>query len=145
MVNKLEMLMDLVKGDNSMQKKRIFDKNINFENYATFKECEILGDRKGVKFIMANNISYDVPLSLLKKWFKEPHYYFEKNKMKNFNPKAHKTSNKEKVLKVRRVLKNTALRIYLTDGAVYDVAWDVVLMACEPLYEHYRGVGILNS
>ena len=32
------------------------------------------------------------------------------------------------------------MRVYLDNGEIYDVAWDMILMACEPAYEHFGGL-----
>ena len=46
----------------------------------------------------------------------------------------------EAVVKCRRVLSRTAVRIYLSNETAYDVPWDTVLMACEKKYEHFGGL-----
>lgn len=45
-----------------------------------------------------------------------------------------------RVLRVRRARKNQVVRATFTDGTKGDIAWDTVLMACEPRYEHYGGL-----
>lgn len=129
-----------------MNKKKsitIFDKNINFNNYATFKRSKILDNGTALKFIMACDVSYKVTLDCLLEWFDSPHYYWllERKKLVKFNRETHKLNKqKSKIIKIRRILKKTALRVYLNNCSIYDVAWDTVLMACESQYEHYGGI-----
>jgi hypothetical protein len=45
-----------------------------------------------------------------------------------------------RVLRTRTFSDGHSVRLYLTDGSECDIAWDTVLMACEPRYEHYGGL-----
>jgi hypothetical protein len=44
------------------------------------------------------------------------------------------------ILRVRTISDGHLARLYLSDGRRIDVAWDTILMACEPRYEHYGGL-----
>ena len=64
-----------------MKTDKITDKDISFDNYATFKKCEIFNNGKRLKFTMACGISYEVSLDYLLKWFKTPHYLCKNGKI----------------------------------------------------------------
>lgn len=127
-----------------MKTDKITDKDISFDNYATFKKCEIFNNGKRLKFTMACGISYEVSLDYLLKWFKTPHYLCKNGnilKWKISKKDDHRVRRKSiTVVKFRRVLSRTAVRIYLSNETVYDVPWDTVLMACEKKYEHFGGL-----
>ena len=116
----------------------IFDKNITLNDFASFQKCKILDEGKVIEFQMANGMSYKVQLSKIEKWFLIPSGYFDnsKAKLKKDCPGLHN----KKIVRIRRILRRSAIRIYLSDHSFYDVAWDAVLMACEPHYEHYGGI-----
>ena len=119
---------------------KIFDKDISFSNYATFKECRILDDGSAIRFIMDCGASYIVPLEYLLKWFSRPHYLYEDNKLKPWYNSKCKDSKPVKIVKCCPILRNGAMKVFLNDNSVYVVAWDTVLMACEKNYEHFGGL-----
>ncbi|MCD4780547.1 MAG: hypothetical protein K8S27_08385 [Candidatus Omnitrophica bacterium] len=122
-----------------MIKKKIYDKDINFSNYGSFKKTILSKDGISITFIFTCNDNYVVKISSLKKWFKSPHYILQEGKLINFNRRLHVVKDAKKIIKIRCILLRTAIRIYFDNNAVNDVCWDTVLMACEPRYEHYGG------
>ena len=54
-------------------------------------------------------------------------------------PILHKMRNPV-VLRTRRMIDGSIIRVYLSDGRVFEVPWDTVLMTCEPRYEHFGGL-----
>ena len=124
-----------------MATKKILDKNIDSSNYASFKNCLITHNGRQLVFVFACGASYDVPLEYILKWFSKPHYMVLNGKIKSWDDtKNTPVSQKAKVLKCRKVLHRTAIRIYLSNNTAYDVFWDTVLMACEKTYQHFGGL-----
>lgn len=72
---------------------------------------------------------YQIPLEYLLSWYDAPHHVETGS-----NP-----TDEVRIERSRRFSDNHLIRVSLSDGRKYDVAWDVVLMSCEPLYEHYGG------
>ena len=73
---------------------------------------------------------YRVPLDYLLRWYAEPPPHQE----------GVMAGGDVRVIRSRKISGGHLVRIYLSDGRQLDIAWDVVLMACEPLYEHYGGL-----
>ena len=123
-----------------INQKKIFDKDVSFSNYLRFKKCRLIKELQSVEFIYANGKKYQVPFSEIRKWFKRPHYYLRNGVRIKFGNQKYKVSKNPKPIRVRRILKGSGVRIYFNDKTACDVAWDTVLMACEPAYEHYGGL-----
>ncbi len=118
--------------------RKLLDRDIDSSNYATFKNCLITRNGRELEFVFACGMSYDVPLEYVLKWFSKPHYTVLNGKLKPWNGTKHiSISQRVKVIKCRRVLQRTAIRIYLNNNTAYDIVWDTVLMACEKLYQHF--------
>ena len=75
---------------------------------------------------------YEVPLDYILEWFLE-------FGVSNSQGTA-RSSSEVRIKRSRLVSEKRLARMYLSDGSSYDLAWDTVLMACEPLYEHYGGL-----
>jgi len=119
----------------------ILDKNIRTTNYASFQSCDISNDGKSVIFIMKCGDSYQVALDYFLKWFSNPHYLLSNNKMVEWGNEEYNFHNKDiSFVSCEPILSNTAIRIFLSNGAIYDVPWDTVLMTCEERYEHFGGL-----
>ena len=77
---------------------------------------------KAVRFIYPCGATYDVPILYLVQWFDTLPRHISK-------------------VRTTRVIFNRKLtRVYFNNGKSMDVAWDTVLMACEPEYEHFGGL-----
>lgn len=122
--------------------KKILDKNITLDDYATFKKCRISDDAKRITFILAAGATYDVPMEHFLQWHKHPHYLFKDGRSVQWHKGREYEKHKEpvKFVKWRRVLLRSAVRVYLSDNTAYDVSWDTVLMACEKNYEWFGGL-----
>jgi len=122
-------------------KARILNKNIGFNNYATFKRCRILDNGQAFRFVFACNEVYDVPLEYILTWFSGPTYIIKPGKAKGNKKQNIEEGFKKKnrMIHYRRTLSNGAIRIYFSNGNVYVVAWDTVLMASEIEYEWFGG------
>jgi hypothetical protein len=120
----------------------IKDKDINYGNYANFKKCDFLMHGTIIKFTMACDICYKVPIEYFLKWFSDPHYILCNGELVQWDETKcnKKILNKLVFISGEHILNNTAIRIYLNDNTVYDVSWDTVLMACERSYEHFGGL-----
>ena len=125
-----------------MKERRILDKNITANSYGTFKRCSLNNYGKQIMFTMVNGVCYNVPLDYFLQWFSMPHFVYQQNIWVKWNSSKHKSIiNKNiSIVKCRRVLSNTAIRVYLSNKTAYVVPWDTVLMACEKRYEHFGGL-----
>jgi hypothetical protein len=120
----------MTKGVRSkMHQEEIRDKTSEKQGYSRFCRSSVASDGRDVVFQYPSGVRYRVPLDYLLLWYDQPHRV------------RARSSRQGEVLVVssRRVSGDHLVRIYLSDGREYDVAWDVVLMSCEPLYEHYGG------
>lgn len=121
---------------------KIFDKNISFENFATFRRCQIIHHGLAVRFVFTCGALYDIPIEYLLQWAPHPHYAFIKGELKNWEEVGRSFDYREGIMavKCKRILSRTGVHIYFSDNAVYEIPWDTVLMACEPRYEHFGGL-----
>lgn len=120
---------------------KLLDKDVKISNYASFEKCDISSDGKTVNFIMTCGSSYFVPLGYFLKWFSCPHYLLSEGRLIEWGESEHKPDEDDILFATcERILSNTALRVSLSNGAVYDVSWDTVLMACEERYEYFGGL-----
>ncbi len=121
--------------------KTIRDRNINEKNYSKFSRCAVNDDGRSVRFRYPCGGSYDVDIMQVLSWFDMPNCFYQHGQACDW------PSNREytipswlRIKGVRRVACGHALRIRMNDDTAYDVAWDTVLMACEPCYEWYGGL-----
>ena len=102
-----------------MNKTKILDKYINFNNYANFKKCEISKNSKVISFIMACGAKYEVDINYFLKWNEYPHYINIKDQLLEW-----KETNKYLDIKLllfskcKMILSNTAVLVYLNNGYV---------------------------
>ena len=126
-----------------MKVDKILDKNIDSTNYAGFKKCSILDSGDRIKFVYACGAYYDVPIEYILMWFANPHYIVKNGRVNEWDETKYTFDQKNiKALKCHKVKDSFALRIYLSNSTAFDIAWDTVLMACEPSYEHYGGLTV---
>src|ERR1041384_312283 len=102
--------------------KRILDGTVHLRGFSRFKRSTLLRGGEGVRFVYPSGTAYDVPTGYLVRWFDMP--------------AGHKT----RIRATRVIAGGMITRVYLTGGGSVDVAWDTVLMACEPAYEHFGGL-----
>jgi hypothetical protein len=121
---------------------KLKDKNININNYGSFEKGVISKDGKSISFSMACGVNYRVSLDYFLKWFSNPHYTLVEGELLEWEQSKHKFAWNGSIAfaACERILSNTALRVSLSNGAIYDVPWDTVLMACEEKYEHFGGL-----
>jgi len=121
--------------------RRIRDRDVCAGNYAVFSQCETLHNGRLIRFRYPSGDIYDVSLRDILSWYDHPHYLWTSAGVKAWP--CGKTRMVTPVLHakmVRRVLRGHALRVYMSNHTAYDVAWDTVLMACEPRYEWFGGL-----
>lgn len=132
---------------NTIKEDKIRDKDINFKNYASYKSAIVFKSGKAIRFIMAGGKTYDVPVSYIVTWSKEPHRRYVKGKWREISQSEKININKKGLLalRCRRILLNTVVRVYFNNCSAYDVPWDTLLMACEKAYEHFGGLTSISK
>jgi hypothetical protein len=104
--------------------KTIYDQALHKQGFLGFSASSVVSGGKAIAFSYPSGMRYIVPLEYILSWFggsgrgEEPY----------------------SAARSRRLSGGHLVRLYLSDGKHVDVAWDTVLMACEPLYEHYCGL-----
>jgi hypothetical protein len=107
----------------------IKDRTMESQGFARFTSSTIEEGGRTIIFSYPSGNRYRVPLSYLLQWYAEPRLKV-----------TAMAASDARVIRSRKISDGHMVRIYLSDGRQLDVAWDVVLMACEPLYEHYGGL-----
>lgn len=90
----------------------------------------VSADGKEFTFVYPSGARYSVPLDCIVAWFQEPHEVRE----------TLRSPGELRILRTRRHFRGYLVRVYLSNGSVYDVKYDTVLMSCEPLYENFGGL-----
>ena len=104
---------------------RLKDKNLHSEGFGELSRTSVAPDRRSVLFEFPSGISYRVPVEYLYCWFNEG------------RPDV---PSDLRAVRSRRLIEPKLVRVYFSDGQAHDAAWDTVLMACEPRYEHFGGL-----
>jgi len=104
--------------------KPILDRTLSKQGFGKFSASSVAASGKHVAFSYPSGARYIVPLEYIITWFGDRHW----------------DGNLPNAIKSRRISDGHIVRVYLSNGGNLDVAWDTVLMACEPLYEHYGGL-----
>lgn len=121
--------------------KKLRDRDISDANYAKFSRCTVVHDGQAVCFRYPCGDSYVVSSAKLLSWFREPNCVYEDGKAQDWPADRRYVVPADICIKTaRRVVRGHSIRIRMSDDTAYDVAWDTVLMACEPLYEWYGGL-----
>lgn len=105
-----------------MKERPISDRNVHLLGYSRFQRSGVLRGGAGVRFMYPSGAVYDVPRLYLAAWF---------NTLPRPTPRIRAT---------RMLADGRVIRVYFSRGHSVDVAWDTVLMACEPAYEHFGGL-----
>lgn len=108
---------------------RLLDRTLARQGFGNFARSSKVNGGRSVRFEYPSGARYDVPVEFLLDWF--PREEAEKAAQSRVLPT---------VERVRTGPEGDLVRVHLSDGKVLEVAWDTVLMACEPLYEHYGGL-----
>ena len=124
------------------KKPRILDKDIANHNYARFTACTICGDGHKIEFSYPVGDSYCVDINEFESWYNSPHLIIDKTGSAIDWPqgKAYRPQRKRCFAHAELALSGFTIRVLLSDQTGYYVAWDTVLMACEPRYQWYGGL-----
>ena len=95
----------------------------------TFREVRVGADGRTIDVVYSGGRSYRVPISYLISWYRAgPHDRVDSGSgLPADGANAEVSEDGDYVT------------VVLGNGSVYYVVWDVVLMACEPDYEHFGG------
>jgi hypothetical protein len=104
--------------------KAIRDRTLRKQGFGIFSRSAIAACGKEVAFFYPSGARYIAPIEYVASWFDE----------------TRPDLNLLVALRSRKIAGGDLVRVYLSDGRYLDVAWDTVLMACEPRYEHYGGL-----
>ena len=105
-----------------MERRAILDRKVHLQGYSRFQRSGVLRGGTGVRFVYPSGAIYDVPKAYLASWFET---------LPQRTPRIRAT---------RVLADGVVTRVYFSGGHSVDVAWDTVLMACEPAYEHFGGL-----
>ena len=120
---------------------RILDSEVDSSNYARFESCRHSPTAKKLIFRFPCGDTYTVTIADFLLWFRAPHYCRRRGRLVAWEEgKPYVPPADVQVIGVRKVCRGHAIRVQMGDGTVYDVAWDTVLMACEPRYEWFGGL-----
>lgn len=108
--------------------KTIRDKYVASNGWLTFSASNVINYGKAIRVKYTNGKQYEIPLPYILTWGCE------------LLTKASRRCSKLRILRTRRVTDSSAISIALNDGLKFQIAWDTVLMFCEPTYEHSGGL-----
>lgn len=104
----------------------IRDRVVNKLGFTRFLSAAVTDDDKSLRVKYVAGAEYEIPMEYVRTWYsKGPH-----EKLDQRGKSAAKIEDDDDQMIVELTLK---------DGSHYLIAWDVVLMACEPRYEHFGG------
>jgi len=108
-----------------MDMSQLTDADFSLNDMPFIRGAEAVENRSAVRVTLSHGQSYEIPIMYLQLWYSEG---------------PHEISREPRKLEVKIVGDGDLLRVRLPDGSVYLVAWDVILMACEPDYVHFGGL-----
>lgn len=108
------------------------DSSLAKRGFGAFSGSSVAEHGQVVEFRYPSGDRYAVPVEYIRSWS-------ERNE-DNASGTACAGLKDVTALRVRRLAEGHLVRIYFADGSRQDIAWDTVLMACEPLYEHFGGL-----
>lgn len=102
----------------------IRDRTLHKQGFGGFSASSVVSGGRAIVFFYPSGSRYTVSLRYILSWFSE----------------SQQREVPSKAIRSRRISDDHLVRIYFPNGKFLDVAWDTVLMACEPRYEHYGGL-----
>lgn len=121
--------LGLMNGFMKKNRKLIKDRTMKSQGFSCFAASSVKEDGLVVEFLYPSGDRYRVSIDYLLQWcIASPH-------QGTVNAVAD-----ERAIRSRKISEGHMVRVFMSDGRAFDVAWDVVLMACEPRYEHYGGL-----
>ena len=120
----------------------LMDRDMSSSNYTQFESATVLERGAVVRFTFPCGVAFEVPVQYLITWFEGPHYIKNGNRWIDApeNAKFRRSNRGLSATAARRVRGKGAVRVYFDNLTAVDVAWDTLLMACEPAYEHFGGL-----
>jgi hypothetical protein len=109
----------------SKGRKMIRDRTMESQGFSRFASSSVKGDGGAIAFSYPSGDSYEVSIDYLLQWYDQG---------------VPLIVGSAKAIRSRKISNGHIVRVFMSDGRKFDVAWDVVLMACEPRYEHYGGL-----
>lgn len=125
----------------SQTQRMIRDREIGSSGFGEFAAVRSEAQGKFVRFSYPSGAEYRVPTSYLLQWFDQPHYASRKGRYVEAGGKS-PWRGKSRLFVTRTRLRDDrhVALVYLSRRFAVEVAWDTVLMACEPRYEHFGGL-----
>ncbi len=119
---------------------RIRDRDCNGSNFVTFRRCSVVDNGQTLVFRYPSGDQYRVPLGYLLRWFHEPHYRRTTRGLVDWSGKKWDRKAVAAAKRCRRIIQGFVCLVEFDTGDAVEVAWDTVLMCCEPRYEHFGGL-----
>jgi hypothetical protein len=110
---------------------RLTDKNLHKKGFAAFASSGLREGGKVVRFTYPSGVSYDVPVSYIVTWYPDREQDLSFDELQAIHS--------------RRVMEGLFVRIRFSNGAIVYVGSDIVLMSCEPGFEHFGGFTDLSQ
>ncbi len=114
----------------------IEDEDIVERGYTRFNYAAAIENGTSVQFGYDSGAQYIVPLKVILGWYED-----SKGEETRIAPRDSAAPAPTSIVECSVVdeFDRNLVRILLDNEDTYDIAWDVVLMACEPSYEHFGG------
>lgn len=121
----------MIRRNRQDKSRKLRDRTLVRQGFGRFAGTSRGAEGDAILFVYPSGVKYRVPLSYVLNWFD--------NSAESDGQQA-VDDEVISVVRTRTLVDGHLARIYLSDGRRMDVAWDTVLMACEPLYEHFGGL-----
>jgi hypothetical protein len=120
---------DMRKNKPDEKELQIKDRTLKKQGFDRFASSSKGANGSCISFRYPSGAKYKVPLEFVLAWFED-----------TSDKKVEEFLHGPIVLRTRTFSGGHLARVYLSNGKQHDIAWDTVLMACEPRYEHYGGL-----
>jgi hypothetical protein len=107
-----------------MEVSPLTDRDFNLRDMPFIREAEVVESDSLLRVKLLHGLAYQIPVAYLRQWYEGG---------------PHQILPEHGALEATIIEEGDMLRVRLPDGSVYLVAWDVILMACEPRYVHFGG------
>jgi hypothetical protein len=128
-LNRAKSYCDQRGGVMRKRQEMIRDRTMESQGFSRFASSSIKESGRAIDFLYPSGDRYQVPVDYLVQWYGESH-----------DSEVILTVGDARAIRSRKISDGHMVRVFMSDGSKIDVAWDVVLMACEPRYEHYGGL-----
>lgn len=110
---------------------RLTDKNLRKKGFSAFASSGVREGGKVVRFNYPSGVSYDVPVSYIATWYPDREQDLALDELRAIHS--------------RRVMGGLFVRIRFSNEVIVYVGSDIVLMSCEPEFEHFGGFTDLSQ